>query len=99
MKCIVKELGTDTVPVEQMEDGDLAEITRWEEPNSRHLGEVVQRSGDTLIVIGRPNKCGWSHLFKHTDITDGRHVRLLRIGTILEIVGHFSCLTKKGDRR
>lgn len=80
MKCVVRDYVS--VPVDQMEDGDLAVITEW--TIDRHIGEVVQRYEDVLIGIGQPNTAAWSEILGGNN--SNCRVRLLKAGESIEIL-------------
>ena len=71
-----------TICVNDMKDGQLAEVTAW--LDNRLLGRVVQRRNNVLIGVG----CGGESAFPL--IFEERHekyrVRLLEPGEMIEVV-------------
>jgi hypothetical protein len=65
--------------IAEMEDGDIAIITKWDNPHD-HCGEIVQRYKDDLISLGEPWGQSWSPFFTHT-IPIACRVRILPKGT------------------
>ena len=73
-----------SVPLQNMEDGQIAVITAW--PDHEVEGRIVQKSGRSLILIGLPLA---SHglLFSSNllDKDESRRVRILNPGTMIEL--------------
>lgn len=72
-----------TIPVMDMEDGDVAVITAW--IVEAYIGRVVQRYGDYLVAMGMPAASGWGKFFTNVRAATGCRVRLLPPGTLLEV--------------
>ena len=52
------------IPINCMEDGDLAKVTLWDgRPNNKMVGKVVQRDYNRLIVVGEPSGNGYTDFF------------------------------------
>lgn len=83
------------ISVQAMCDGDVAIITQWgtvPDHTTDHVGKVVQRYNDSLIVLGQTAGKSWPGLFKPFEVQvsidiswDDCRVRVLDKGTILEI--------------
>ena len=73
---------SSSILADEMEDGDIAVITKSILPLS--LNRVVMRWGDCLIVIGQPSSQSWPHFFAagRTEM----QVRILQPGEQLTIV-------------
>lgn len=73
--------------VNDMKDGQLAEILRWPTQPSR-VGEAVQRHGKaanaTLIPIGQPSENSWPQVFAERHETC--RVRLLEATECIGVV-------------
>ena len=63
----------------EMKDGQIGVIVEW--AGSCYLGEVVQRYGDELIVLNKPEGQAWGTL----NVANNCKVRILPNGTTLEI--------------
>ena len=84
------------IHVSEMSDGDIAEIIHWSNTPRVHTGQIVQRYGDALVVLGQPSKNSFSDLFCGGGPFDERcRVELLRDGNSIEFgarqdVGHIA---------
>lgn len=82
----------DVVPVSDMRDGEIAVIKSWMTSSgsqtSIYNGTIVQRYGDSLVVLGKGRGDSWVTLFsdKYSPETlVGCEVQILKPGTKLEI--------------
>lgn len=66
-----------------MRDGQIGVIRRW--ADNVHIGEIVQRYGDTLIVIGKGWSDSWVDIFKTNKPLCNCHVEILPNETTLTI--------------
>lgn len=73
----------NTIHPFELKDGEMAIITEWIF-NQSYLGEIVQRFGEDLIVIGKPSKHSYLNFFNNKKITN-QQVRVLTVGTQIEI--------------
>ena len=82
----LKNKKTDEVHVSEMEDGDIAIITKWEVKN--YVGRVVQRYKNYLLTLGEDSGSGWGKFFNNKGMNNNYddYVRILKKGEIL-IVG------------
>ena len=75
----------DSIPVMEMNDGQLAVIVQWDN-DSNYNGIIVQRWRDHLIILG--GKDGWGNLFVSGNayaINSKCRVRILQPGELLEV--------------
>lgn len=66
-----------SIPVGVMKDGDIGVITQWDGLES-DIGKIVQRLGDTIIVLGQDSKQQWPIVC--TGRTGNYRVRILEKG-------------------
>ena len=89
MKIISEPHPSDTSVVD-MEDGQVAIITRWEN-GTHHVGEIVQRYKTSLVKIGAGQGSSWPNIFAEGFFKspnfekDGYTVHILSPGTIFEL--------------
>ena len=69
-------------PVQNMLDGQLAIVRTWSNPTP--IGKVVQRHGDTLIVVGGTQGNRYSFI-RWGCPGDDKMVEILQPGAILEV--------------
>lgn len=73
----------DSIPVMEMNDGQLAVIVQWGNESS-YNGIIVQRWRDHLIIIGESD-C-WSNIYKPgCGLSEDCRVRILQPGELLEV--------------
>ncbi len=79
---------TTTIPVGQMQDGEIAIVTKWSNCDG-YIGDIVQRYADYLLVVGKPSGKGWGRMFNDPSkafMDNGEcMVRILPKGTVIEI--------------
>ena len=74
----------DSIPVNQMKDGQIGVITRW--GSRTYLGLTVQRYRNDLIGVGVESGVSWPFLFKEpAGELQHLHVSILPTGTELTI--------------
>ena len=83
MKCIVEGSSTG-IPVQNMKDGELAEIISWGSYTEERKGIVIQRVEGKLIRIGKPVGKSWSAILNSNQT--GCRVRLLKAGETIRLV-------------
>ena len=85
---LVSKIPTE-IEITNMRDGDIGIITKW--PNEDHIGEIVQRFGNSLVVLGKWARSGWPKFFDNPTIEDNNFERekykvfILPEGTTLEV--------------
>lgn len=69
-----------------MQDGDVAEILHWHNTEMKP-GDVIQRYGDIIILIGHPKGRAYSALFNPqvSKVCQSNKVRILQKGTLIEL--------------
>jgi len=67
------------IPVRELNDGELAVITAW--PYGLYAGNVIQRYGDKLVTIGKPEGKGFTQISTRDDC----RVRRLVPGDIITL--------------
>lgn len=66
-----------------LKDGQVAVITKW---GCGYEGRVIQRYGNHLIVLGKPNGDGWDNIFgKPRESAKDCRVRILEDGETLVV--------------
>lgn len=77
---IYQEKKDDSIPVREMEDGQIGVIAEWS-TQPMYVGVIIQRYNNYLVALGKPYVCSWY------EITDnhGCRVRILQPGTLLEV--------------
>ena len=80
---LVDQNNPTTINIHDMKDGDIGEIVDW--PVRGCIGRVVQRYKDYLLTVGQESGNGWGKIFS-TSRDEGRIIRLLQPGEMLEIV-------------
>ena len=75
---ILDDRRDETIPVREMKDGQIGQITEWGGSTGRYGGTVVQRWGAKIVTLGASG--GWD-LFTG----DTYRVRILLDGTRLEV--------------
>ena len=76
----------DDIPVSAMKDGDIAVIIKWGHTSGmEHIGEVVQRYGNSLISLGQGSSHCWPDSVHRWADSDNLRVRILPPGTELVI--------------
>lgn len=79
---IVDDRRGGTIPVRELRDGQLGEITEWGECPSSYCGRIVQGLGELgLVTLGRDKKITWGSPLT----SDNFRVRILPNGTRLEV--------------
>lgn len=77
------KLETNTPPnfihVSKMQDGQIAEIVRWNFDPPNNIGRIVMRNDDRLVTIGRGFGASYNGIFSGT-MPDTNIVRLLLPG-------------------
>lgn len=73
-----------SVHIDSMKDGDVAVIVEWGEYDNSHVGEVVQRYKNALVVLGKPSANCWTTMFTHGNSNKYR-VRILKKGEKLVV--------------
>ena len=63
------------IHVNDMEDGQIAEIVSW--TSHDYKGRIVQRYRDTLLTVGERSDHGWEGYFRGGRFHTNCHVRLL----------------------
>jgi len=81
VRLIGRDLGT--IYVNDMKDGQLAEIVQWVGRDD-YAGRVMQRCGDALVTIGRGSEQVFQHVLPGIDAL--LRVRPLRPGEMIEVV-------------
>ncbi len=75
----------DTICVSELKDGQIAEIVLW--ANVIHIGKIVQRYGDSLVVIGSTRGDSWPSCFGgEWHENNSYRLRPLKVGESLEII-------------
>lgn len=83
MSVVLERGKGDSIHIDDMKDGDIAEIvTRM--PSGEHVGKIVQRIYQNLIIIGESGMNGWTGFFV-TRTPKNRFVRILKDGEKLVI--------------
>lgn len=72
------------IRVYEMNDGDIAEIISWPSGLEKHVGNIVQRSGNDLVRLGETKANSWLNFFANEDYSVCQ-VRILPPGTRIEI--------------
>jgi len=72
------------IPVCDMNDGDIAVIVAWTQ--AEYVGHIVQRCGNALITLGKPEGHRWSDCFRPGDLIPSCRVRILGKGEMLVVV-------------
>lgn len=71
------------IAVNEMKDGDIGIIVQWQ--SGFYLNQIVQRCGESLISIGKPQYNSWPKLFKSDADFEKLRVRLLKAGDTIEV--------------
>ena len=76
------------IPIWDMNDGDLAIITKWN-GNDKYVNVIVQRYGNILLPVGKHSDRSWTSILgnKEMKARDGQdfRVRLLNPGELIEV--------------
>ena len=75
---------SNSIPVQNMRDGQLAEIT--ENYDNSCVGKIVVRFGQTLYILGRTSAHRWIRPFTNKEMT--MKVRILQAGEQLTIFNY-----------
>jgi len=67
-----------------MNDGDIAVIVAWTQ--AEYVGHIVQRYGDVLITLGKPEGYRWPDCFRLGGLNSFCRVRILEKGETLVVV-------------
>ena len=84
MSVIVGDIPRLGMPVFDMKDGEIAQVVECRHFPS-NVGNIVMRNADRLIVLGKDFSFTSCDVFSRGD--EGYRVRILPIGTKLEIAG------------
>lgn len=80
MKVSLKKNKKPDICVRDMDDGDIAEVVG--RCNSDYLGDIIQRHGDDLVMIGGTIMKGWDNI---DILSNNFRVRLLTKGDAIVI--------------
>jgi len=67
-----------------MNNGDIAVIVAW--TRAEYIGYIVQRYGDALITLGKPEGQRWPDCFRPGQLTPSCRVRILGKGEMLVVI-------------
>ncbi len=78
---IVDDRRGGTIPVRELRDGQLGEITAWPGGISHLRGLIVQHRGKELVAVGKHDSESWPTI----PVGDDNRARVLPNGTLLEV--------------
>jgi hypothetical protein len=81
----ILEETTPSIPLLDMQDGQIAVITDW--TSSQYVDQIVQRWNNHLIRLGAPAGSSWPDIFRrrYEEVSPRNRVRILPPGTKLEV--------------
>lgn len=71
------------ISVHDMKDGEIAVITLW--PCRSYIGDIVQRLGKELILLGKGRESSWPDVFEDNRRWEDYRVRVLEKGEELVV--------------
>ena len=84
---LIDDLGPREISIEQLGEGQMAEVT-YNEHNALQVGHIVMRVADALIDLSSPTKETWCNFYNSsTRLNDPQRwrVRVLRTGARMEV--------------
>jgi len=84
MTVVLKD-NQDSIPVCEMQDGDIGMIVNWHHIYN-YVGRIVQRYGCHLITLGQDHTHSWPEYFNYQTSDEEYRVRILKAGEILKII-------------
>lgn len=81
---IAEESKLHGICIQNMIDGEIGEIIMHPD-NTKHIGSIVQRFDDKVIVLGKSKCACFGAILNETKLHDNFRVRILPKGTKLEI--------------
>lgn len=76
MSVKLETKNNDHVHLSKIENGQLAEIIKW--ASDRMVGKIIQRLGDSIIVIGEDDRAQYTTLLEVCHNYDNYIIRILK---------------------
>lgn len=84
---LVGDLPPPYIKVKDLPEGKIARIVKWgNNTDCKYIGDIVQRWGDNLVVIGETRCNSWPGWFDHNSLDPAEYLcEILPNGTTLKI--------------